>query len=326
MRVKSIDYLDGMHCETTATGTLLRQIGIHLSEPMLFGLGQGLGFIIWNMKTMDFPFLGGRIKTDFLTENLSRNLNVTLTVNQTGSISKAWHEVKNLLDGGNVVGLKLDCYHLEYFSNPFHFAGHYCAIFDYDDTYAYLIDTAQQCGWVRTSLKSLALARSEKGPMSSKNLYYIIQTSGGGIVLKDTILRAVKNNAKDYINPPIKNIGYKGIHKTASEIIKWFDKSSNIEGEFNALANIMERGGTGGALFRNMYRDFLKESFDIINFQPIGEAYHEFVDIARLWTEVSQLFIKISKTQDRIFLQNAVEILELLSEKEKKTMEKLSSI
>ncbi len=326
MRVKSIDYLDGMHCETTATGTLLRQIGIHLSEPMLFGLGQGLGFIIWNMKTMDFPFLGGRIKTDLLTENLSRNLNLTLTVNQTGSVSKAWHEVKNLLDGGNVVGLKLDCYHLEYFSNPFHFAGHYCAIFDYDDTYAYLIDTAQQGGSVRTSLKSLALARSEKGPMSSKNLYYTIQTSGGGFVLKDTIMRAVKNNAKDYINPPIKNIGYKGIHKTASEIIKWFDKSSNIEGEFNALANIMERGGTGGALFRNMYRDFLKESFDIINFQPIGEAYHEFVDIARLWTEVSQLFIKISKTQDRIFLQNAVEILELLSEKEKKTMEKLSSI
>lgn len=326
MRVKSIDYLDGMHCETTATGTLLRQIGIHLSEPMLFGLGQGLGFIIWNMKTMDFPFLGGRIKTDLLTENLSRNLNLTLTVNQTGSISKAWHEVKNLLDGGNVVGLKLDCYHLEYFSNPFHFAGHYCAIFDYDDTYAYLIDTAQQGGSVRTSLKSLALARSEKGPMSSKNLYYTIQTSGGGFVLKDTILRAVRNNAKDYINPPIKNIGYKGIHKTASEIIKWFDKSSNIEGEFNALANIMERCGTGGALFRNMYRDFLKESFDIINFQPIGEAYLEFVDIARLWTEVSQLFIKISKTQDRIFLQNAVEILELLSEKEKKTMEKLSSI
>jgi len=104
MRVKSIDYLDGMHCETTATGTLLRQIGIHLSEPMLFGLGQGLGFIIWNMKTMDFPFLGGRIKTDLLTENLSRNLNLTLAVNQTGSIPKAWHEVKNLLDGGNVVG------------------------------------------------------------------------------------------------------------------------------------------------------------------------------------------------------------------------------
>lgn len=326
MKIKSIDYFEGKHCETTATGTLLKQIGIQLSEPMLFGLGQGLGFIIWNMKTMDFPFLGGRIKTDMLTENLARNLNLTLTVNETSSISKAWHEVKNLLDAGNVVGLKLDCYHLEYFSNPFHFAGHYCAIYDYDDTYAYLIDTAQQGGRVTTSLQSLALARSEKGPMSSKNLYYTIRTSDAGYVLKEAIVNAVRNNARDYINPPIQNIGYKGIQKTASEIIKWFDTSPNIEGEFKALANIMERGGTGGALFRNMYRDFLKESFELLNFRPFEEAYHEFADIARLWTEVSQLFIEISKTKDRILLQNAVEILELISEKEKNAMGKLSLI
>ena len=39
----------GQHCETTATGTLLEQLGIKMSEPMLFGLGEGLGFIIWNM-------------------------------------------------------------------------------------------------------------------------------------------------------------------------------------------------------------------------------------------------------------------------------------
>ena len=38
---------------------LLRQIGIELSEPMLFGLGEGLGFIFWNMKSMNFPFIGG---------------------------------------------------------------------------------------------------------------------------------------------------------------------------------------------------------------------------------------------------------------------------
>ena len=36
----------GQHCETTATGTLLNQLGIELSEPMLFGLGEGLGFVL----------------------------------------------------------------------------------------------------------------------------------------------------------------------------------------------------------------------------------------------------------------------------------------
>lgn len=81
---------NGQHCETTATGTLLHQLGIKLSEPMLFGLGEGLSFIYWKMKTMDFPFLGGRIKTDLLTENLCRNLNLKLSVQETTSKAKAW--------------------------------------------------------------------------------------------------------------------------------------------------------------------------------------------------------------------------------------------
>jgi hypothetical protein len=80
MIIKNCTPFDGQHCETTATGTLLNQIGIELSEPMLFGLGEGLGFIFWNMKTMDIPFLGGRIKPDALTENIAKNLNLELKV------------------------------------------------------------------------------------------------------------------------------------------------------------------------------------------------------------------------------------------------------
>jgi hypothetical protein len=108
---------DGLHCETTATGTLLLQLNIELSEPMLFGLGEGLGFIFWNMKNMNLPFLGGRIKPDALTENIARNLNLDLTVKETSSQQKAWDNVKALIDKGQVVGLKLDC--LNIFHGPF---------------------------------------------------------------------------------------------------------------------------------------------------------------------------------------------------------------
>ena len=157
MKVENLKPFDGQHCETTAKGTLLRQLDIELSEPMFFGLGQGLGFIFWNMKTMDFPFIGGRIKTDLLTQNLAKNLNLELTIKETSSSQKAWEGVKQLLDNGKVVGLKLDCYHLEYFSNPFHFAGHYAAIYGYDNETAFLIDTKQQGGQVKTSKKRLVL-------------------------------------------------------------------------------------------------------------------------------------------------------------------------
>lgn len=321
-----INPYDGQHCETTATGTLLKQLGIDLSEPLLFGLGEGLGFIFWNMKSMTFPFIGGRIKTDLITQHIAKNLNLELTVRETTSVQKAWKDVKEYLDSGKVVGLKLDCFHLQYFSRPFHFAGHYAAIYGYDDKNAYLIDTRQQGGRVKTSLKSLELARAEKGPMSSKNLYYTLQKTGNQFDLKNAITTAIRNNAADYLNPPITNIGYKGILKTSTEIVKWFKASRDIQNEFKTSAMMMEKAGTGGALFRNLYRDFLKESYDLLKIEKLNTGYEAFIDIAELWTSISQLFDKVSVTEDLSYILQASEILKTIADKEKRTMELLLTI
>lgn len=326
MKIENLKPFDGQHCEATATGTLLRQLDIELSEPMLFGLGEGLGFIFWNMKTMNFPFIGGRVKPDALTENIARNLELELTVKETSSTQKAWENVKELIDNGQVVGLKLDCFHLEYFSRPFHFAGHYAALYGYDNENAFLVDTKQQGGQVKTTLKSLALARAEKGPMSSKNLYYTLQKTNKTFDLKTAIITSIRNNATEYINPPITNIGYKGILKTSSEIIKWFKTSKDIENDFKTTAMLMEKAGTGGALFRNLYRDFLKESYDLLKLDKIKAGYEAFVEIAELWTSVSQLFEKVSQTKDIKYIQQASGIIKTISDKEKKTMELLKTI
>ncbi|BAP31470.1 lantibiotic protection ABC superfamily ATP binding cassette transporter [Chryseobacterium sp. StRB126] len=326
MKIENLKPFNGQHCETTATGTLLLQLGIELSEPMLFGLGEGLGFIYWNMKTMDFPFIGGRVKPDILTQNIVRNLNLELMVKETSSPQKAWTSVKELLDKGQAVGLKMDCYHLEYFSNPFHFAGHYTAIYGYDDQNAFLIDTRQQGGQVQTSLESLALARAEKGPMASKNLYYTIKKTNQKFNLKKAILTAIRNNTNEYLNPPITNISYKGILKTSTEIVKWFHTSKDIESEFGLSAMMMEKAGTGGALFRNLYRDFLKESYELLNINQLQTGYEAFSEIAENWTAVSQLFEKVSETKDFKYVQEASEILKTISDKEKKAMKVLATL
>ncbi len=320
MIIKNFKPFEGQHCETTATGSLLLNQGINLSEPMLFGLGEGLNFIIWNMKTMDFPFIGGRIKTDLLTQNITRHLNLKLNVRETSSPKKAWKNVKENIDSGTPVGIKLDCYHLDYFTNKIHFAGHYAAIYGYDENSAYLADTMQQGGLVKTSLKNLELARNERGPMSSKNLSYTIETTNKKYDLKKEIILAISNNAKNYLNPPIQNISYKGILKTSKEIIKWFKRSKDVEGDFKTTAMLMEKAGTGGALFRNLYRDFLKESFQILKIEAINESYEMFVDIARLWRAVSKLFIKAGDTKDIEYINKASEILVEISDKEKKAM------
>ncbi len=326
MKIENIKPFNGQHCETTATGTILLQLGIELSEPMLFGLGEGLSVIYWNMKSMDFPFIGGRVKPDILTQNIAKNLNLELTVKETSSPQKAWTSVKELLQKGQIVGLKMDCFHLDYFSNPFHFAGHYAAIYGYDDQNALLIDTIQQGGQVKTSLQSLALARAEKGSMASKNLYYTVKKSDKTFDLKTAVSTAIRNNAAEYLNPPITNVAYKGILKTSTEIIKWFHTSKNIEAEFGLSAMMMEKAGTGGALFRNLYRDFLKESYELLNLDQLKTGYEAFTEIAELWTTVAQLFEKVSRTRDFQYIQKASDILKTISDKEKKAMEILAML
>lgn len=313
----------GQHCETTATGSLLNQLGIDLSEPMLFGLGEGLGFLFWRMKIMDFPFIGGRVKTDKLTENICRNLNLILNVKETSSVKKAWKNIEEPIATGKAVGIKLDCYHLEYFSSKIHFAGHYATLYGYDSEYAYLIDTHQQGCQVKTKLKNFELARNEKGPMSSRNLSFTIEQVEDLPDLKDVIKTAILNNANDFLNPPIKNLGYKGIKKTATEIKKWFATSNDIKGEFQTSAMLMERAGTGGALFRNLYRDFLEESSSLLKAKAIDVAHSEFVNHAHSWTELSNLFMMIGETQDEKYLEMASKLFIHLSVKEKETMEVL---
>jgi hypothetical protein len=329
MIVSPFEPFVGQHCETTTNGSLLNQLGIHLTEPMLFGLGEGLGFIYWHMKSMPHPFIGGRVKPFELTRTLVRNLGLQLDVKETASAKKAWQNLHDALANNRAAGLQLDCYHLEYFTNKVHFAGHFAAVYGYDDHDCYLIDTAQQGGRVKTSLESLALARSEKGPMAAKNRLYVIDGHTDAQQITQALQPAIVNNANEYLNPPIRNFGYKGIKKTATELLPWFRNSSaggTSEQEFQTTAMLMERAGTGGALFRNMYRDFLQESSELLDSKALLNASREFAVIAELWTDVAGLLDKAAVTQDEHPVSEACGILNEISDLEFQSMSALAKL
>jgi hypothetical protein len=313
----------GEHCETTAIGNLLQFADIQLSEPMLFGLGQGLGFIYWDSKGMDFPFIGGRAKPDVLTANLAKGLGLTFNVLETSSVDKAWLNVRRSMDQGIPVGLKLDSYYLDYFTNKVHFAGHYAVIYGYDDDYAYMADTRQQGCLVETRLTNLSEARNAKGPMSSRNRSFTLEPIGALSPLIPAIRAALTHNALDYLNPPIRNIGNKGIVRMSSEIQKWPSRVKHYEHDLCLIALLMERAGTGGALFRNMYRDFLRECADMLEDRRIEQAHRLFVEIAPLWVGVSSLIDHSGKTGSHQELRQASALLLEIAEKECIAMELL---
>ncbi|MFG3700589.1 BtrH N-terminal domain-containing protein [Micromonospora sp. NPDC047620] len=326
MIIENVAFPAGQHCETTTLGALLRHEGVDLSEPMLFGLGEGLGFVYWDARSMDFPFLGGRTKPTTITRTVADRLGLTLHIQETASPRKAWQNVVVALAAGRPVGLQLDSYHLDYFSTKVHFGAHFAAMYGYDDTHAYLIDTAQQGGTVTTTLTSLERARNERGPMTARNLSYTIASPTGRPDLGHAIRAAIRNNAHAFLNPPIANLGHRGIDKAARQVARWLDRSRDPSRDLPLAAALMERGGTGGALFRAMYRDFLAECATIVDDDNVRLGHRRYAEIAPSWTEVSHHITAAGETGDPDHLIRASVLLTELAARERHAMQILTGI
>ncbi|RJL35453.1 BtrH N-terminal domain-containing protein [Bailinhaonella thermotolerans] len=311
------------HCETTALGVLLRHEGLDLSEPMLFGLGSGLSFVYWDGRGMPLPFLGGRVKPFELTRNLAARLGLTLDVAETASARKAWENAAAAVDAGRPVGLQLDCYHLEYFQTRVHFGGHVVAMYGYDEHDAYLVDTGPQGGAVRTSRAALAKARAERGPMTARNRSFTLTLAGRPPRWRERIVPAIRDCAEAFLSAPIANLGHRGIAKAARLLPGRLERAADPRRDLPRAALLMERAGTGGSLFRALYRDFLAESAQVTGHAGLRAAHALYAEAATLWAGVAALIAEAGESGDPAPLKRAAALLGDLSRIEGDAMESL---
>jgi hypothetical protein len=324
--VKDVDPRGTRHCETSALGVLLRHQGLDLSEPMLFGLGAGLSFVYWDSKNMDFPFLGGRVKPFELTRNLAARLGLELAVQETGSARKAWENVATAVDAGLPVGLQLDSYHLDYFTSKVHFGGHVVALYGYDEHDACLVDTDQQGGAVTTSLSSLARARAARGPMTARHRSFTLTAAGQVPSPESRIIPAITQCADAFLDPPIANLGHRGIEKAGKLVPGWLRRTDTPRRDLPQAALLMEKAGTGGALFRNLYRDFLAECAQLVDSGRLRTGHRLYSEAAGLWTEVAALITDAGESGDEQCLGRAGTVLRDIARIEREAMEALSRL
>jgi hypothetical protein len=193
---------------------------------------------------------------------------------------------------GLPVGLQLDCFHLEYFSRPVHFAGHFVAAHGFDAHDVLLVDTAPQGSRQRTSRESLEKARFAKGPMSARARSWTLPPPArppGAEALSKAARKAIRANARSYLSPAFKGASFLGIEKLAHSLPGWRAQARDPRADLELAALLMERAGTGGALFRNFYRDFLAEATELLGrAKPLTEARRLFADAADEWTAVAR--------------------------------------
>ena len=303
MTLKPLEGFKSLMTHHCITGSM-RHVYVYndhdVSEEMLLGLGAGVGFIYWHQKGQP-PIMGGRGNVgrpgeEGLEKTAGRRTGVVVESYTTSSTRKAERTLLEMLDAGQPVMLQCDMGFLPYFDfgdKEYHFGGHAIVVAGYDpETRQVLI--ADRDGVYPVSMEDLEKARgSTYKPFPPRHKWYTFDFSNKRRPTADEVREAIAEQTKGMLEPPISNIGVKGIRKAAKRALKWPDLMDEEElrfALFNAFIFIDATGGTGGGIFRYMFSRFLREAAEITGDARLNQSANAFQHIGDKWQEVAEIF------------------------------------
>jgi hypothetical protein len=303
---------DGYHCQTNSLVKIFHYNNRPLTEDMLLGLGSGMGFIYWKMKmgSSTYVFIGGRGNNKDFFSDLGKRIGVKISDISTSSNKKAESILLEKLKKKTPVMLFGDMNFLPWFELPedYHFGGHTFVVCGYDGEKIVLAsDMDNRASGLKKgfyhpiTLEQLSKARgSTFKPFPPKNSYFEFDFDNFHQPAKDDIYSSIKQTVDAHLNPPIKNLGIKGIRYTAKEILKWPDYFNDFDLRMNlfSLYIFFEIGGTGGGCFRYMYSRFLKESAEITKNNKLLNSADKFNSVGDLFSKIGLLFKESERSSD----------------------------
>jgi hypothetical protein len=295
--------LDGYHCQTNSLAKIFYHAGHPLSEEMLLGLGAGMGFIYWKMKMptgAPYVFIGGRGNTKGFFQDLGARTDVSIRSIATSSARKAQATLLTQLRNQEPVMLFGDMGFLPWFELPdeYHFGGHTFVVCGYDGDATVLASDIDQTAsglkpgfYYPLTLEQLARARgSPYKPFPPKHTALEFDFTQFHPPRAEDVLAAIQQTVTAQLQPPIKNLGVKGLRHTSREVLTWpnlFDDHT-LRMNLFSLYIYIEIGGTGGGCFRYMYARFLQEAFALT-------ARPMLLDAATLMHEAGTKFTEIGR-------------------------------
>ncbi|GAI24519.1 unnamed protein product, partial [marine sediment metagenome] len=142
------------------------------------------------------------------------------------------------------------------------------------------------------TLGELEEARASKfGPFPAQNVWLEFKFPLKLSPLNKAIKRAIVRTADSMLNPPIKNLGIKGIRHFGSEIVKWLEEYPPQEfgWGYKFTYVYLEEDGSGGGCFRYLFSRFLREASDLIKSDELKSLGDKYEQVGRKWTEAAHL-------------------------------------
>lgn len=344
MILENFKPMHGYHCVSNSIRQVMYYNNHRVSEEMIVGLSSALNFFYFEFENASAPMIGGRIKIGEMEANLAEMLGLSIKTKESKSPKKAFEELKKQIAGGQPAMIYADMAYLPYLNLPadYHFGGHSIIVFGIDEEQnaafvsdrdgaeykVTLSENEQPADYHIVPLDELAKARNSKEkPFPPANKLLQFDFTNYRQPEKEYIFRSIEKNSEAMLNPPIKNLGLKGI-KLFSEKLRsaWkeFDDETLKLAAFDAFIMINEVGGNGGGCFRRLYGNFLRECDEITHIDFLKRAGVDYVKIADDWDKAGNLLRSVSESLDRELLGKTASVIDIIHIRETELLKRLA--
>lgn len=302
-RAVGVPHTSGGHCASSAFRDLLEHRGLSftgepLSESMVFGLAAGLDFRFGTPERMDPPvWITGRSAT--LEGDLCAHIGAGAELRQTDDPELGWRWVAERLERGEPALIWADIHELDYLQVHLHNTWHDLIVVDHDPERGtatvldYAFDEPQVC-----SLESLARARNADAMPAGPNRHatWFVEFPDAlpdpHATIAEAIRRAVANMRPDPETDPYRWLGEPGLAGLAqfvNDFAAWPSRRLDLREWLRRIRLLVERAGTGGALFRNLYAGFLAEAGELLADPALTEAADVYRRAAEAWSDAVRI-------------------------------------
>lgn len=298
-------HFQSAHCENGVASNLLKNKGIDISEPMIFGLGSGLFFVFLPfLKVNHAPAISYRPMPGMIFNRAAKNLGIKVKRHKFKSNQSAQQFLDQQLKANNPCGLQVGVYNLTYFPEEykFHFNGHNLVVYGKENDTYLISDPVMETTTALTE-NELEKVRFAKGVLAPKGHLYYPEYIPDELNFEKAIKQSIKKTCREML-APVPIVGVRGIRMVAKRIKKWPTKIGNAKTNYflAQMVRMQEEIGTGGGGFRYIYAAFLQEASVKLNRPELNDFAIEISEIGDKWRDfavnASRVYKKRSNTQD----------------------------
>lgn len=288
------------HCENGVASNLLKDKGLNVSEPMVFGIGSGLFFVYLPfIKVNHAPVMSYRPLPGMIFNKLSKRLGIKIKRTKFSSEANANQALEENLKNKIPTGLQVGVYNLTYFPDEyrFHFNAHNLVVYGKEGDNYLISDPVMQEVTTLTE-EELNKVRFAKGAFAPRGQMYFPIHIPKEINFQDAIVKSIKDTCRNML-APIPIVGVKGIKMVSRQIRKWPIKHGNKKANhyLAQMVRMQEEIGTGGGGFRFIYAAFLQEASVILKNEMLRNLSLEMTEIGDLWRDFAVQASRVYKNR-----------------------------